>query len=94
MHGGLQLLDYAGREEHMKKRKSAQPGPKMYTKEDPGDTEPSLNREIQSKIGQQLRAMYDDVVDQGVPGRFVELLSRLDQPPETDKNKKKKNLRE
>jgi hypothetical protein len=38
--------------------------------------------------------MYDDVVDQGVPGRFVELLSRLDQPPETDKNKKKKNLRE
>ena len=26
-----------------------------------------LNREIQSKIGQQLRAIYDDVVQEGVP---------------------------
>jgi hypothetical protein len=37
-----------------------------------------LGRDVQSKIGQQLRAMYDDVVNQGVPDRFVELLSRLD----------------
>ncbi len=37
-----------------------------------------LGRDVQSKIGQQLRAMYDDVVSQGVPDRFVELLSRLD----------------
>ena len=37
-----------------------------------------LDRQIQAKIGQQLRAMYDDVVDQGVPDRFSELLKKLD----------------
>ena len=37
-----------------------------------------LGRDVQSKIGQQLRAMYDDVVSQGVPDRFIELLGRLD----------------
>ena len=40
--------------------------------------EATLGREIQTKIGEHLRAMYDDVVDQGVPDRFAELLSRLD----------------
>lgn len=39
-----------------------------------------LNREIQSKIGQQLRAMYDGVVQEGVPDRFADLLKRLDKP--------------
>ncbi len=39
---------------------------------------PGLNRDIQTKIGQQLRAVYDDIVDQGVPDRFVELLRDLD----------------
>jgi hypothetical protein len=39
-----------------------------------------LNPEIQSRIGHQLRAMYDDVVRQGVPDRFVELIRRLDGP--------------
>ena len=37
-----------------------------------------LDRQIQAKIGQQLRAMYDEVVDQGVPDRFAELLKKLD----------------
>ena len=36
-----------------------------------------LNAEIQSRIGHQLRAMYDDVVRQGVPDRFVELIRKL-----------------
>ena len=50
-----------------------------------------LNAEIQSRIGHQLRAMYDDVVRQGVPDRFQELIRKLDQPGaqnggETDKN--------
>ena len=39
-----------------------------------------LNAEIQSRIGHQLRAMYDDVVRQGVPDRFAELIRKLDQP--------------
>jgi len=39
-----------------------------------------LNREIQAKIGQQLRAIYDDVVQEGVPDRFADLLKQLDKP--------------
>ncbi len=39
----------------------------------------SLDKETQAKIGQQLRAMYDDVVRQGVPDRFSELLKRIEQ---------------
>jgi len=39
-----------------------------------------LNAEIQSRIGHQLRAMYDDVVRQGVPDRFAELIRKLDTP--------------
>ena len=38
-----------------------------------------LTREVQQKIGSQLRAMYDDVVKQGVPDRFTELLAQLDE---------------
>jgi hypothetical protein len=37
-----------------------------------------LGRDVQSKIGQQLRAMYDDVVSEGVPDRFTEMLRQLD----------------
>jgi hypothetical protein len=44
-----------------------------------GEKEASLGREIQAKIGQQLRAVYDDVVNQGVPDRFAELLKQLEQ---------------
>ncbi len=39
-----------------------------------------LNAEIQSRIGHQLRAMYDDVVRQGVPDRFADLIRKLDKP--------------
>jgi len=35
-----------------------------------------LTREIQARLGRQLRSMYNDVVNQGVPDRFVELLNR------------------
>ena len=37
-----------------------------------------LNSEVQSRIGHQLRAMYDDVVRQGVPDRFADLIRQLD----------------
>jgi hypothetical protein len=39
-----------------------------------------LNAEIQSRIGHQLRAMYDDIVRQGVPERFADLIRTLDVP--------------
>jgi hypothetical protein len=38
-----------------------------------------LGRDVQSKIGQQLRAMYDGVVSEGVPDRFSEMLRQLDE---------------
>ena len=38
-----------------------------------------LGRDVQSKIGQQLRAMYDNVVSEGVPDRFTDMLRQLDQ---------------
>ena len=41
-------------------------------------TKGGLNAEIQARIGHQLRAMYDDVVRQGVPERFADLIRRLD----------------
>lgn len=44
-----------------------------------------LNAEIQARIGHQLRAMYDDVVRQGVPDRFAELIKRLDEPQQAAK---------
>jgi hypothetical protein len=40
-----------------------------------------LNRDIQAKLGDQLRQMYNDVVSQGVPDRFADLLAKIDQPP-------------
>ena len=37
-----------------------------------------FGRDVQARLGQQLRAMYDDVVNQGVPDRFNELINRLE----------------
>jgi hypothetical protein len=43
------------------------------------NTKPAkLSREVQARLGQQLRALYDDVVNQGVPDRFTDLIDRLD----------------
>jgi hypothetical protein len=39
--------------------------------------EARLGREVQARIGQQLRAMYNDVVNQGVPQHLAELVRRL-----------------
>jgi hypothetical protein len=40
-------------------------------------SEVRLGREVQARIGQQLRAMYDDVVSQGVPQHIADLVRRL-----------------
>jgi hypothetical protein len=39
-----------------------------------------LSQDVQRRIGLQLRAMYADVVNEGIPDRFTELLRRLDKP--------------
>jgi hypothetical protein len=43
-----------------------------------------LGSEIKAKIGQQLRTMYADVVDQGIPDRFAEILRKLDEKSSTE----------
>jgi hypothetical protein len=62
----------------MKDRKPPRPEGTMQVRTVSAKSGPILNREIQTKIGQQLRAIYDDVVDQGVPDRFVDLLRNID----------------
>lgn len=49
-----------------------------------------LGTDVKAKIGQQLRAMYNDVVSQGVPDRFTEILRRLDEetPDQVGSSKK------
>jgi hypothetical protein len=70
----------------MSDEKPVRRGPMMPKPElDKVQNEASLGRDIQSKIGEQLRAMYDDVVSQGVPDRFADLLRRLDQKGDGDR---------
>ena len=48
------------------------------TRSKKGESKPAkLSRETQARLGQQLRAMFDDVVGQGVPDRFSDLLNRI-----------------
>ena len=54
-------------------------GAKDRTELDGLQSDATLGREVQSKIGDQLRALYDDVINQGVPDRFAELLKRLEE---------------
>jgi Anti-sigma factor NepR len=43
-----------------------------------------LGPEVKAKIGQHLRVMYAEIVDQGVPNRFVDILRRLDDQPDNE----------
>jgi hypothetical protein len=36
-----------------------------------------LSREVQARLCQQLRAMYDEVLNEGVPDRFNDLVNRI-----------------
>jgi hypothetical protein len=52
----------------------------MYAQKSEKNHVVKLGPDIKAKIGMQLRLMYGEVVDQGVPERFVEMLRRLDDP--------------
>ena len=47
--------------------------------EDKLTSDPKLDRTTQTRIGDQLRAMYDDLMQQPVPDRFAQLLAQLEQ---------------
>jgi len=70
----------------MKDRKPSAQGNKGKPEVAPSETA-RLGRDIQAKIGEQLRAMYGDVVNQGVPDRFVALLDQIDTGKARDKTK-------
>ncbi len=38
-----------------------------------------LENDVKAKIGQHLREMYDEIVEQGVPDRFAAILRVLDE---------------
>jgi len=46
-----------------------------------------LGTDVKAKIGQQLRVIYGQIVDQGVPERFAEILRGLDDPNEDEGSK-------
>ena len=41
-------------------------------------SEPGLDRNIQARIGDNLRAMYDELLQQPVPDRFKDLLGQFE----------------
>lgn len=60
----------------MNKQDSRKSGPAGAAGEGNGA---KLDRTVQLRIGEGLRAMYDDVVKQGVPDRFADLLREFEQ---------------
>jgi hypothetical protein len=42
------------------------------------ESDPKLDNDSQKRIGDQLRAMYDELMQQPVPDRFRDLLDQLD----------------
>jgi hypothetical protein len=52
----------------------------MYTQKSERRPVVNLGPDIKAKIGMQLRLMYGEVADRGVPDRFVQMLKRLDDP--------------
>jgi Anti-sigma factor NepR len=71
----------------MSKRKAPRAQPYVDLELAPKSTV-KLGPDIKARIGQQLRAMYSDVVNQGVPDRFSEILRRLDQADEAGTDRK------
>jgi Anti-sigma factor NepR len=69
----------------MKNRKFAAPSSPKLGDVPMGVDTPQLNPEIQAKIGQQLCKIYDEMVNQGVPDRFRDLLDRLEQPDKSNR---------
>jgi hypothetical protein len=52
---------------------TAEPNPNSPAPQDAG-----LPPDLQVQIGRQLRAVYDEVVEEGVPERFLRLLEELE----------------
>jgi hypothetical protein len=51
----------------------------------PLDSSGHLDLRVQTEIGKRLRAIYDDVINEPVPSKFMELLEKLERST-TQKN--------
>ncbi|MGH6799937.1 MAG: NepR family anti-sigma factor [Methylocella sp.] len=60
------------------RREPGCPGPTKETIGGPCAKKPASKSEIADQIGLHLRSVYDDVLAQPVPGRFLELLRQLE----------------
>ena len=58
-------------------RPGSDPSPPPSTAKVEADEPAPPSADIQSYIGTQLRAVFDDVANQPVPDRFLELMKRL-----------------
>lgn len=58
----------------------SKPSPRLRSQKSEKTPVVKLGPDIKAKIGMQLRLMYGEVVDQGVPDRFIDMLKRLDDP--------------
>lgn len=59
-----------------KKGEEMQTGTGLASSEHAG---PQIDSRIQHEIGKHLRAHYDDIVNEPVPDKFMELLAKLEQ---------------
>jgi Anti-sigma factor NepR len=53
----------------------------MYTRPQPQNPKAPramLDRSLQGQLGRQLKAIFDDIVEEPVPGRFIRLLQELE----------------
>ena len=75
-------IGYRGKSEMNEHKTRQPPDTSMKADRTPKRKKGRLSADIQYKLGQQLRAMYTDVVNQGVPDQFAELIQRLDKRDE------------
>lgn len=60
-------------------QEKSRPKPPMQNETQTRRTRGRLGRDVQSKLGKTLQAYFDDVVKEGVPDRFRDLLRQYDQ---------------
>jgi hypothetical protein len=73
----------------MNKRKPSRQKAPMELQDSQSTPVAKLGPDIKAKIGQQLRIMYGEIVNQGVPDRFVEILRGLDDADADNEGSKK-----
>ncbi|SCC80433.1 hypothetical protein GA0071312_1490 [Saliniramus fredricksonii] len=72
------VRDHRGQDDMADREKGGVPG--AGTGADAEQHKPQLDRPTQTRIGDQLRSMYAELMDQPVPDRFRALLDQLDDP--------------